>query len=212
MIKTLNYKDISADVIVDDAKDVMSKYWLSGSFYEAHNNGNYKTILPYIYENYSSGVMVDVGAHKGNHSLFFSQIFDRVISFEPEENNFKCLRANLKLNDIKNVITFNMALSDKQRKIKLTQEHKNNSGSFKIFGSGKTEAYKMDDIVSSDVDYIKIDVEGHQEKVILGAERIIEENRPVIFVEGFCPILESKHNYKLIDKVFNASPTYIYKP
>ena len=39
-------------------------------------------------------ICVDVGANIGNHSLFFSRIFEKVYSFEPLTEVFKLLEIN----------------------------------------------------------------------------------------------------------------------
>ena len=42
-------------------------------------------------------ICLDIGANVGNHSAFFSPIFDRVIAFEPNLRAFKLLEANAML-------------------------------------------------------------------------------------------------------------------
>ena len=46
-------------------------------------------------------VFVDVGANAGNHTLFMSQIVEKVHAFEPFERVRKQLEENLTLNNIK---------------------------------------------------------------------------------------------------------------
>ncbi|MBI4975528.1 FkbM family methyltransferase [Candidatus Peregrinibacteria bacterium] len=56
--------------------------------------------------------IVDIGAHIGCFSIYASVLNPsaRVFAFEPEEENFKTLKENLKLNSIKNVIAKNLAV------------------------------------------------------------------------------------------------------
>ena len=42
--------------------------------------------------------------------------------------------------------------------------------------------HKLDDIVIGKVDLLKIDAEGHEYEVLEGAERILFEDRPIVFL------------------------------
>ena len=57
--------------------------------------------------------IIDIGGHIGLFSLLISQKSKdaKVYSFEPIEANFNLLNSNLELNNIKNVFTFNLAVS-----------------------------------------------------------------------------------------------------
>jgi FkbM family methyltransferase len=59
------------------------------------------------------GVFIDIGANVGTYSVGLSELFRRVIAFEPHPVAFKLLEANVALNDITNVSCVNMAVSDK---------------------------------------------------------------------------------------------------
>lgn len=71
---------------------------------------------------FSKSIFLDIGANIGNHTLFFSNIFDQVISFEPSERNVWILKANLELNNIKNVIVVPKGLSDESGYIALDND------------------------------------------------------------------------------------------
>jgi hypothetical protein len=58
------------------------------------------------------------------------------------------------------------------------------------------KAKRLDDYDFSDVDLIKVDVEGHEESVLAGGMRTIEINRPVLIVE-----IEQRHIKKPIEEV-----------
>tara|TARA_B100000686_G_C16775162_1_gene967921 strand:+ start:1009 stop:1782 length:774 start_codon:yes stop_codon:yes gene_type:complete len=65
--------------------------------------------------------VIDIGAHIGLFALYASQFCKngRIFCFEPIEENYNLLLENIKLNDIKNIIPFNLAVSDKISKIKI---------------------------------------------------------------------------------------------
>jgi hypothetical protein len=54
----------------------------------------------------------------------------------------------------------------------------------------------LDDFALSDVSFIKIDVEGHEESVLRGAHRLLSEQRPSLLIE-----LEERHNPGCIARV-----------
>ena len=51
-------------------------------------------------------------------------------------------------------------------------------------GQGKIQMYRLDDLESKiKIDYIKIDCEGYEHTILLGAENTIKEHKPVMVVE-----------------------------
>jgi len=60
-------------------------------------------------------------------------------------------------------------------------------GNSSIYGDGqdvfKTQAVRLDDAVTGRVDVVKIDVEGAELDVLMGAERILSQDHPALFVE-----------------------------
>jgi len=102
-------------------------------------------------------VVWDIGAHVGYHSLAFAALVGekgRVIAFEPNQFNQKRFAKNLSLN------------SDLAKRIKIV----------KAALSDKNKIIPPPSV-------IKIDVEGAEELVIRGAEKIISKYKPVLFIE-----------------------------
>ena len=50
-------------------------------------------------------------------------------------------------------------------------------------GAGETEIYRLDDLDLDEVDYIKMDCEGYEYRILQGAEQTICRCRPVVVVE-----------------------------
>ncbi len=72
--------------------------------------------------NLKEGVFIDVGANIGKYTIKIGNQLKnkgRVISFEPEEENFEMLERNVKLNNLKNVSLIKKALSYEKGKLKL---------------------------------------------------------------------------------------------
>ena len=147
-------------------------------------------VLEYIKSKFKGGIALDIGACIGNHSIFFSKfIFDKVFAFEANLKNLMLLMENKKNNNIsddKLIINYT-ALSDGNYNY-TCQETKSNMGGTKIIegdGDGKLMTKRLDEFDLPKINFIKIDVEGHELKVLKGAVNLIKKDFPDILVECF---------------------------
>lgn len=142
-----------------------------------------------------AGTVLDIGANIGNHSVFFSRIFSKVISFEPVPSNCWILKANLNLNGIKNVQLIEKGLSNTNEKLYIAHEDPKNTNNGisrnDISGTQNTvDVVKGDDELEklsfpAPILMIKIDVEGLEPEVIMGLEKTIVSHKPIIYWEAF---------------------------
>lgn len=163
-----------------------------------------KVLLPLISPN---DIVIDVGAYIGTHSIPFAKATapnGGVYSIEPQRMAFAFLNTNIALNNYMNIIAINKFASDRIKKIKtpiLDQTVPQNYGSFKIknLKKGETvETVTIDSLKLSRVKLIKIDVEGHEEKVLVGATQTIKKYKPILYIECTNP----NTSKKVISKVF----------
>ncbi|MDA9920083.1 FkbM family methyltransferase [bacterium] len=119
--------------------------------------------------------VADIGANIGLHSIILSRCGYNVTSYEPDPIHFKILKQNLKLNEIKNAKLINAAVSDKDG-FSIFVRVIGNSTSSHLEGSkdnayGDLEKFEVKtihiDSVFKDIDFIKMDVEGAEGKIIL---------------------------------------------
>lgn len=174
-----------------------------------------------------NSTIVDVGANIGNHSVYFGKIIGcDVISIEPNIDSYKILEENVKLNEIEgNVEIHKYAAGAEDGTGTIKNDSNNNLGMAKVIKNQFAEMHEsvkikpLDDIIGDRrVNLIKIDVEGFETDVLLGAQNIIKRDRPEIFAEAATEELFreiqsilSKHKYLAIGK-FNATPTYHFSP
>jgi FkbM family methyltransferase len=140
----------------------------------------------------------DIGANIGSTSLYLAQkIGDKgkVFSFEPDPYNYEQLKKNVNLNSFSNIEIFNIGLGNNSGTYKLFIDTPTNRGGNRILdekmGSGKEFHYilveKFDDWINNlkinRVDLIKIDVEGYEYNVLLGAENTLRKFKPKLFIE-----------------------------
>jgi len=138
--------------------------------------------------------VVDAGAHYGFYTLYASQLVGvegMVLSFEPHPENYKKLLTNLRLNDVKNVKTFNKALGDFDGWTKLYI--RSHSGGHSTFLKSKdyinVDFVRLDTVAErlnlKRVDLIKIDAEGAELNVLRGASKVIERFKPSLTMAAY---------------------------
>jgi len=132
---------------------------------------------------------IDIGGNIGFWSRDFCEKFNEVEIFEPEASNIECLEANLK--DKKNYNLHKVGLGLKQEKKKFYKSLTTSGGhSFfreQVFEEKVEESFleikKLDDYNFTEVDLIKIDTQGSEYDILLGAEQTLSENDCVLNVE-----------------------------
>jgi FkbM family methyltransferase len=143
----------------------------------------------------TGSIVLDVGANIGCHSVFFGQAAGpegKVLSFEPERVLFQQLCANIALNSLSNVLTFNMAAGASAGSVRIAQmDHtkSQNFGGLSLAGDNETSdettsVIRIDDLGLPACTLIKVDVEGMELDVINGASATIEAYKPVLYVEN----------------------------
>ena len=146
-------------------------------------------------------ICLDIGANIGNYSLFFSNFFDQIIAFEPNLKSFRLLQINAEL--APNVKLLNFGASDRKQTLTAFEDPLNvgattveeNVSGGRILNS-KTPIVKkisfnmekIDDVIDQDlfrkIDFLKIDVEGHELAALRGAEKLLLSSFPVIAFEA----------------------------
>lgn len=123
--------------------------------------------------------VLDVGANLGLHSIIMDRCGFEVKTYEPDPEHFRKLQRNLSLNRCSHVQAYNAAVSGEAGVMEFVRVLGNTTGSH-LAGS-KTEAYgdlerfpvRVESIESliSWADLIKLDVEGHEKRVLLATKR-----------------------------------------
>lgn len=139
--------------------------------------------------------IVDVGAHVGVYSLAAAALRQDVPihAFEPNPHAFARLKMHVEINKFTNVIEHPVALSDTKGTHRFGWAEKSlwqisSGGSISTAGM-KIQSDYLDNSALLDFGsrgLMKIDVEGHEYKVISGARCSIDENKPDIILESFC--------------------------
>lgn len=142
-------------------------------------------------------IVVEIGANIGTHTIALSEIVGktgRVYAYEPQRIVFQTLCANIALNSLENVECFQTAVSDENGFLFLPDiryDIVGNFGGVEVEESGdghKVAVSRLDDLLDIPrLDFLKIDVEGMEQKVIKGAQNLLEKYHPILYVENDRP-------------------------
>jgi FkbM family methyltransferase len=128
-------------------------------------------------------VAIDVGANVGLWSRSLCNNFSSVLAFEPVEMFRECLIKNVPARNLQ-IMDYALGNENTTANMIITE---GNTGHTHIdpasVGSGNVAVKRLDDMNLDNVDYIKMDCEGYEYRVLQGAEQTIRRCRPVVVVE-----------------------------
>ena len=146
-----------------------------------------------------NGVLLDVGANIGVTCVLARRQRPDInlIAFEPLPSNLRVLRILRLIYSIRNMQVFPVAIGEEEKTVVITIPRVDGVPStglshVSLVDSATDEAtYKvlmrnLDSFSFNQVDAIKIDVESYEFNVLLGAQRLIEIHRPIIYCEIMC--------------------------
>lgn len=134
-------------------------------------------VLPMVKE---KRVCVQAGGNVGVYPLALAKVFDRVITFEPDEDNFDCLEANVV---IPSVAMYYAALGARVGGANVLRIDKDNCGSHKTLPGETVPVMTIDGLNLDHCDLIWLDIEGAEADAIAGAMATIEKFSPIIVLE-----------------------------
>jgi FkbM family methyltransferase len=223
---TVNFKNIKLYINIKDPLDKIIFYK------NGYEEKQIKFLSEWIRIN-KANIFIDVGANFGIYSLRISKIFKtlRIIAFEPVLTTFNKLIMNIKINNLeKKIKSFNVGLSNTnglKRMVALKRRDYVQSGGFsfnipkgKVSNEIITQYHKSiigDKILKFKKKkiVIKIDVEGYENKVLLGIKNLLKNNKILLQIEIFNNNFKKinklllKYNFKLINK-FHKTSDYFY--
>lgn len=139
-------------------------------------------------------VIIDAGANMGVFSIYAAKLGAKTIyAFEPVTETFIQLKKNIAINGLGGIIKpINKALGDTKCRTEISYSFCGDCGaSLEFLKEGtKKQTVQVDTIDnfignSARVDFIKMDVEGFEEKVIIGAAKTIKRCKPYIAMSAY---------------------------
>ena len=176
-----------------DTDTDFDRWILDGDYQKEHRDG----ILNFLK---TQGVefnnCLDVGAHVGFWLKDLQNKFKMVYAFEPISDVRECLKKNVEKD---NYLLFDFGLGNKNEKVMVNYIPEETGNTYvSDQGNREIEIRRLDEIKLPKIDYIKIDAEGYEIKVLQGAEGLIARDKPYIHVEVKEKILE-RHGLTAVD-------------
>jgi len=138
--------------------------------------------------------ILDVGAHVGYYSLLAAKRVAQVYAFEPDPESFELLTRSVNVNGYTNVKCFQAAVTNKTGRATFHVDSEawgNSLCSENVSNPVRqldVETVCLDELYVSGslgdrIDLLKIDVQGAEELVLKGAERMLAKCQPIILME-----------------------------
>jgi FkbM family methyltransferase len=129
------------------------------------------------------GVALDIGANVGLWSRDLTQVFQRVIAFEPVADFRACLLKNVTATNFE-VRACALGAEDTTINMIITAENTGHSHvDTATLGTGTIPMHRLDSLELPKIDYIKIDCEGYENTILRGAKQTILRDRPIMVIE-----------------------------
>lgn len=143
-------------------------------------------------------VFVDLGAYTGDTILdYFKQYganqYKKIYCYEITENSFEVLKNHL--SNYPNISFRRKAVTDQKGTLSFQKSVVDDSANMVLESGEETiEATTLDEDIQETITMIKMDIEGSEEKAILGAKRHITEEHPKLLISVY-------HNHEDIWKI-----------
>jgi FkbM family methyltransferase len=153
---------------------------------------------------------VDIGANIGLMTLYISEYCTsgQIISVEPNRAVFRALQNTIKANGIKNASAVNAAIDEQDGEVRFSEDsaygHIDPKGGALVEAmtfATLLERYKIDR-----VDFIKIDVEGHEPVILRTALDLIKRDKPLVFVEfnSFSLVMSNREPLSFLERLLET--------
>lgn len=169
--------------------------------------------------------VVDIGAHEGSFSLFMALIVGKdgmVFSIEPNKENIYFLKRNIQYNDANIQVIEKAASNEKKESDFIFDNGYGAWGSlsdytyynswFKTKRTMKVQVDTLDNIFKDfdkRIKFLKVDTEGNELNVFLGAKEFLLEHRPIVCFE--VNMLFWSYIDCSVDNLFKLFADYGYK-
>ena len=185
--------------LIKNKDDLIQKTLVNGVQW----NNDVILLIARIQKKYDLKHCLNIGCHIGTLALPLSKYIKKVTAIEAYPPTFEHLNENIKLNDITNIESINLAVGNKNQEIYFLDESndriKNNTGGMHVITEEDIKYHRLssgihskkiinqmkrlDDTNIKEFDMLIIDVEGKEHELLLGGKEKILEYKPIILIE-----------------------------
>ena len=156
--------------------------------------------------------LLDCGCNYGFYSFYTASLSEKnsVIAIEASPQTSEDFNKNLNLNNFKNVVLKNLAISDEEDKVIIFHESEKDWES--SLSDNKFQKKKVSNIKTTTIDvifdsydlkdyflFIKLDIEGHEFQAISGGINTIKKYNPIIIIEFSKYILDNNGSFDFLE-------------
>jgi FkbM family methyltransferase len=163
-------------------------------------------------------VCCDIGAWIGPTVLYSAKRCRQVYCFEPDIFAYEPLLTNIRLNQLRNVLPFNLALTGRDGMCKMGSAWKKLGNSTTSILHTKTSALLDVQTMSWEtwlrianpgrVNFIKMDIEGGEFELIPSMGSYLAANKPAVFLSLHTPFLPEPDRPAALEKIRQAMSVY----
>ena len=185
--------------LIKNKDDLIQKTLVNGVQW----NNDVILLIARIQKKYDLKHCLNIGCHIGTLALPLSKYIKKITAIEAYPPTFEHLNENIKLNDITNIESINLAVGNKNQEIYFLDESndriKNNTGGMHVITEEDIKYHRLssgihskkiinqmkrlDDTNIKEFDILIIDVEGKEHELLLGGKEKILEYKPIILIE-----------------------------
>ena len=176
-------------------------------FLGEYEKGTNKVLAKYIKK---GDVVIEAGANLGSETLLMSKLVGNgmVYGFEPNPYTFERLSINVAINSLTNVKVFDVAMGESDGNISfniypkgfcnpgMSSKYMETSITQKITVVQKTLDSFIKEQNINKVDFLKMDIQGAEMDLLIGAAETIKKNKPTIFLEALALYNDTKALYR----------------
>jgi FkbM family methyltransferase len=171
---------------------LQGKRWIVGSSIHRCWLGTYDRAESNLMKHYLNpgSVCFDIGAQAGYHTLYAATMVGpsgRVFAFEPAPKNVANIKKHIAMNHLANVTVVEAAVSNFDGVSHFDCASSAVAGHLSAQGSLAVRTVSLDHEIDCGVlpepDYIKIDAEGTELKILEGAQSLLKRRHPTLSVE-----------------------------
>jgi FkbM family methyltransferase len=141
-------------------------------------------------------IVADVGANQGLYSVWLARLAagGHIYAFEPDPELFRCLEGNVRNNGLTNISAIQAAASNRSGTLAFIVNELNRGDNRVSTGPDAASSQKQVTAVTVDeavghsrMDILKIDAQGFEFDVLLGAQGTLQNNQDLIILFEFWP-------------------------